>query len=149
MLTANVSAYVKYVNTFVCHEYLHKIVVLCISVLRLNTTLSHSWVSMSLLMGILTNIILMSLKYPCLWVFKDPSIDFDICHGYLCKYLWQVYGLESSVMCQELKTTLMTSATSRYSWIILLIDNCMISVSSLLNTWEYSQVSLHLWVLIK
>src|SRR5882762_10443486 len=35
-LTANVSiyhvAYVKYVNTFACQNYLHKIVVLCISV---------------------------------------------------------------------------------------------------------------------
>ena len=30
---------------------------------------------MSLLMRILTSIILMSLKYSCLWVFKDPSIE--------------------------------------------------------------------------
>ena len=31
-MTANVSTYVKYVNTFVCQNYLHKIVVLCISI---------------------------------------------------------------------------------------------------------------------
>jgi hypothetical protein len=30
-LTANISAYVKYVNTFACQNYLRKIVVLCIS----------------------------------------------------------------------------------------------------------------------
>ena len=95
-------------------------------------TPSHSWVSMSLLMGILTSIILMSLKYPCIWVFKEASIDFDICHRYLCKYLWQVYGLESIfMMCQDLKMKIMTLATIKYTWIIILIDNWMISVSSL------------------
>ena len=31
-LTTNIFAYVKYVNTFVCQNYLHKIVVLCISI---------------------------------------------------------------------------------------------------------------------
>jgi sterol desaturase/sphingolipid hydroxylase (fatty acid hydroxylase superfamily) len=31
-LTTNISAYVKYANTFACQNYLHKIVVLCISV---------------------------------------------------------------------------------------------------------------------
>ena len=108
---------------------------------RLNTTPSHSWVSMSLLVGILTSIILMSLKYPCLWVFKDPSIDFDICHGYLCKYLWQVYGLELiSMMCQNLKMKLITSATIRYTWIILFIDNCTISASSLLNPHKFPYI---------
>ena len=30
MLTANLSTYVKYVNTFACQNYLHKIVLLCI-----------------------------------------------------------------------------------------------------------------------
>ena len=32
VLTANVSTYVKYVYTFVCQNYLHKIVLLCIFV---------------------------------------------------------------------------------------------------------------------
>jgi len=32
VLTADVSAYVKYANTFVCQNYLHKIVVLHISI---------------------------------------------------------------------------------------------------------------------
>jgi hypothetical protein len=59
--------------------------------LRLNTTLSHPRVSMSLLVRILASIILMSLKYPCLWVFKDPSIDFKRYYGYLCK-CWKLDG---------------------------------------------------------
>ena len=32
MLTANLSVYVRYVNTFACQNYLHKIVLLCIFV---------------------------------------------------------------------------------------------------------------------
>ena len=101
-------------------------------------TLSHPWVSMSLLMRILISIILMSLKYPCLWVFKDPSIDFEKCYGYLCKYLWQIYRLESIfVTCQDLKMNINDFSHLRYSIIIIIIDNCMISISSLLNTCEY------------
>ena len=62
-----------------------------------------------------------------------------------CTSTCDVYGLESiSMMCQDLKMKIMTSATIRYTSIILLIDNCTISVSSLLNTCEYSQVSWHL-----
>ena len=118
------------------------------SMIRPNMTLSHSWVSMSLLMGILTSIILMSLKYPCLWVFKDPSIDFDICHGYLCKYLWQVYGLESiSMMCQDLKMKIMTSVTIKYTSIILLIDNCTILSALywiLVSTHKFPYICKHL-----
>jgi hypothetical protein len=94
---------------------------------------------MSLLVRILTSIILMSLKYLCLWVFKDPSIDFEIYHGYLCKYLWQIYSSESIfVTCQDLKMNINDFSHLGYSKIAKLIYNCMISISSLLNTCEYS-----------
>jgi hypothetical protein len=90
-------------------------------------------------MRILTSIILMSLKYLCLWVFKDPSIYFEIYHGYLCKYLSQIYSLESIfVTCRELKMKINDFSHLGYSNIAILIDNCMISISSLLNTCECS-----------
>ena len=111
---------------------------------------------MSLLVRILTSIILMNLKYPCLWVFKDPSIDFKICHGYLCKYLWQIYRLESIVVtCQDLKMNINDFSYLRYSKIVILIDNCMISISSLLNTCEYLLITheymilMRIWVALK
>src|SRR5882762_9938513 len=92
-----------------------------------------------ILMRILISIILMSLKYPCLWVFKDPSIDFEKCYGYLCKYLWQIHRLESIfVTHQDLKININDFSHLRYSIIIIIIiDNCMISISSLPNTCEY------------